>query len=42
VGHNNSDFVFVFRVDPATGKLTPTGQSIEVSMAVCVKFMPLK
>lgn len=41
VGHQNSDRVVVFRIDQQTGRLAPTGQTIEVSGAVCVKFMPL-
>jgi len=32
--------VVVFRVDPATGRLSPTGHSIPVSVPVCVKLLP--
>ena len=41
VGHQDSDAVVVFRIDQQTGRLTPTGQTIAVSGAVCVKFLPL-
>ena len=40
--HQNSDNIVVFSVDRHTGKLTPTGQQIEVGACVCVKFMPLE
>jgi 6-phosphogluconolactonase len=32
--------VVVFRIDPSTGGLTPTGHSIQVPMPVCVKMVP--
>jgi 6-phosphogluconolactonase len=31
-----------FRVDPASGKLTPAGKPIDVSKPVCVRFLPVK
>ena len=34
--------IAVFRIDGETGRLTPTGQSIEVGMPVCVQFLPIK
>jgi 6-phosphogluconolactonase len=37
--HQDTDNIVVFRIDPATGKLTPTGQSVTVPMSVCVKFL---
>jgi len=36
-----SGTIVVFRIDPATGKLTPTGQTIEVPSPVCIKFAPI-
>jgi 6-phosphogluconolactonase len=32
----------VFRIDQQTGRLTPTGQKIEVGAPACVKFVPSK
>ncbi|MFN0086183.1 MAG: lactonase family protein [Blastocatellia bacterium] len=40
VANQNSDNVVTFRIDPATGWLKPTGQSTEVPMPVCLKFIP--
>ncbi len=40
--NQDSDNVVVFRIDPASGKLTATGQNLEVGAPVCVKFMALK
>ena len=36
----DSNNIVVFRIDPATGGLTPTGQVEEVSSPVCVTFVP--
>ncbi len=36
--NQNSNNVVVFRIDGKTGKLTPTGQEMKVSMPVCVRF----
>jgi 6-phosphogluconolactonase len=38
-GSNN---LVVFRVDQQTGKLTPTGQQVEIAAPVCVKFLAMK
>ena len=38
--NQDSDSVVVFRIDPDSGQLTPTGTTVQVSMPVCVKFMP--
>jgi 6-phosphogluconolactonase len=38
-GSNN---LVVFRVDQQSGKLTPTGQKVEVGAPVCVKFLAMK
>lgn len=37
-GHQDSDFVTVFRVDSATGKLTRTPHTANVASCVCVLF----
>jgi 6-phosphogluconolactonase len=37
--NQDSDDVFVFSIDEASGKLSPTGSSIKVSMPVCVLFV---
>ena len=36
--HLADDAIVVFRIDPQTGKLTPTGHKLEVPMPVCAKF----
>ena len=38
-GQDSND-VAVFKLDPATGKLTPTGQRLEVGAPVCIMFVP--
>ena len=38
--NQSSDTVVVFAIDAATGKLKPTGQSIEVGSPVSVAFAP--
>ena len=30
----------VFRIDPQTGALRPTGQSVRVPKPVCIKMIP--
>jgi len=37
--HQSTNNVVVHKIDPATGALTPTGSTIEVGAAVCVKFL---
>jgi 6-phosphogluconolactonase len=39
VANQESDDITVFRRDPATGKLTPTNNSIKVAKPVCVKWI---
>jgi 6-phosphogluconolactonase (cycloisomerase 2 family) len=29
----------VFRIDPKTGGLTPTGQTVEIGMPVCMQIV---
>jgi 6-phosphogluconolactonase len=38
--NQNTDNIVVFRIDQKTGRLTPTGQVLEVGSPVCVKFTP--
>ena len=38
--HQDTDDIFVFHIDPQTGALKPNGQSVSVSMPVCVRMMP--
>jgi 6-phosphogluconolactonase len=37
--NQDSNTIVVFRIDPTIGRLTPTGQSVEVSMPSCVVFV---
>ena len=39
-GNQDSDTITIFAIDQNTGKLTPTGQKLEVGKPVCVKFVP--
>jgi 6-phosphogluconolactonase len=41
-GGQNDDRIAVHKIDPATGKLTLTGETAEVGAPVCVLFAPLK
>ena len=41
VAHQNSNSIVAFNVDPATGKLTPTGTTLNCASPVCVKFVPM-
>lgn len=38
VAHQRSGGVVSFRIDPSTGRLTPTGQALAVPSPVCVRF----
>ncbi|MDN5285343.1 MAG: lactonase family protein [Mucilaginibacter sp.] len=40
VANQNSDSIFVFRIDNTTGKLSPTGIQLEIGNPVCLKFTP--
>ena len=40
-GNENSDTIVEFRRDAESGKLTATGQIVEVPMPVCIKFLPV-
>ena len=41
VANQDSNSIVVFRIDPNTGRLKPTGQTLEVPTPVCVTFLPL-
>jgi 6-phosphogluconolactonase len=41
VEHQKSDNIVVFRIDRATGRLTPTGHELRVSKPVSIAFMPV-
>jgi 6-phosphogluconolactonase len=41
VANQDGHSLVVFRIDQASGALTPTGSEIQVGSPVCVKFMPL-
>jgi 6-phosphogluconolactonase (cycloisomerase 2 family) len=34
--------VIEFRIDPKNGRLTPTGEKIEIASPVCIKFLASK
>ena len=40
VANQNTDNVAAFRIDQQTGKLTATGQTTEIPLPVCLKFIP--
>jgi 6-phosphogluconolactonase len=40
--NQKSDNVVVFRIDPKSGRLTSTGNTLEVPSPVCVRFLPGK
>jgi 6-phosphogluconolactonase len=42
VANQSGDNVLVFRINQATGELTPTGTSVQVPSPVCVRFMEMK
>lgn len=41
-GNQNSDSMVSFRINQATGDLTPAGQTFEVGAPVCFRYMTLK
>lgn len=40
VANQNSDSIYVFRIDTATGRITPTGFKLDIGNPVCLKFAP--
>jgi 6-phosphogluconolactonase len=41
VANQSGNDVISFRIDQATGTLTPTDSRVEVGEPVCVRFMPI-
>lgn len=41
VGNQETDTIVNFRIDQQTGALEPTGDSIDLSMPVCIKFLSI-
>ena len=39
--NQGSDSIVVFRIDPSSGRLTPSGAPVTVPAPVCVKFVPV-
>jgi 6-phosphogluconolactonase len=39
--NQGSDSIVIFKIDTKTGKLTPTGQKLEVGSPVCIRFLAL-
>jgi 6-phosphogluconolactonase len=39
-GNQDSDDIVVFRIDVNTGHLTATGETVQLSKPVCIKFLP--
>ena len=39
VANQDTNNIVVFRINPNTGRLTPTGQNVHVPSPVCLKFM---
>ena len=37
--NQDSNNVVMFRIDPETGKLTPSGNVVEAGTPICVRFM---
>ncbi len=40
--NQNSDDIVMFRIDAKTGRLTPTGEKVEVPSPVCIKFLAVE
>ena len=41
VGNQSTDNVLFHRIDPQSGALTPTGQTLEAPSPICFKMVPL-
>jgi 6-phosphogluconolactonase len=39
--NQNSGNIVIFNLDPASGKLAPSGKVLETASPVCVKFVPV-
>lgn len=42
VANEKSDDIVIFRIDAKTGQLTPTGEKLDVSSPVCIKFLAVR
>ena len=42
VGNGGSDEIVIFKRNKTTGKLAPTGKTIQLGSPVCLKFVPIK
>jgi 6-phosphogluconolactonase len=40
--NQDSNNIVIFKIDPPTGKLTPTGQQLALGAPVCIAFVPVK
>ena len=40
--NQKSDSITIFKIDQKTGKLTATGDKIDVPSPVCIKFVPAR
>ncbi len=40
LANQDSDSIFVYKIDKATGKLNPTGTKLDIGNPVCLKFAP--
>jgi 6-phosphogluconolactonase len=38
--NQDSNSIVIFKIDPLTGRLAPTGQVLEVHAPVCIQFVP--
>jgi len=41
-GNQDSNTIVVFRIEKRTGRLTPTGQTVETPSPICIKFLAVK
>jgi 6-phosphogluconolactonase len=42
VANQNSGNIVIFQINPANGRLTASGQTLEVASPVCLKFVAIK
>ncbi|MFN7934735.1 MAG: lactonase family protein [Bryobacteraceae bacterium] len=41
-GNQDSNTIVVFRIDKKSGRLTPTGQTVQTPSPICIKFLAVK
>ncbi|MGA7169525.1 MAG: beta-propeller fold lactonase family protein, partial [Candidatus Sulfotelmatobacter sp.] len=39
--NEKSDNIVIFRINAQTGRLTPTGEVLNIAQPVCVRFLPI-